>query len=167
MAVAGILELKTTIFTGSSEEDKACAKLFWQSVTLHPTIESRLVSGDIRQRLPVAPQPGQEGEVNLSGKPQENDLKLEAHLNKAHQETIYEESKKLTNQALMRDANLALLQKRKKERISKETLSKQKRYYHQDVMGAVINDDEFIDEDEDVAETSMKALDAFEKAKNL
>ena len=40
-----------TVFSGSSKEDQACAKLFWQSLTLHPPIESRLVSGDVHQRL--------------------------------------------------------------------------------------------------------------------
>ena len=44
-----------TAFVGSSENDRAYAKTFWQSVQLLPPMESRLVSSDIKQRLKVAP----------------------------------------------------------------------------------------------------------------
>ena len=53
-----------TVFSGCSEDDQACAKMFWKSLTLHPPIESRLVSGDIRQRLPVAAPGGQRKLIN-------------------------------------------------------------------------------------------------------
>ena len=42
-------------FSGSSDEDVAFAKTFWQSVQLFPPLESRLVSSDIHQRLRKAP----------------------------------------------------------------------------------------------------------------
>ena len=42
-------------FTGSSEEDIAYARTFWQSLHLLPPMESRLVSSDIKQRLRVMP----------------------------------------------------------------------------------------------------------------
>ncbi|MGH0165346.1 UNVERIFIED_CONTAM: hypothetical protein FKN15_069105 [Acipenser sinensis] len=42
------------VFAGSKEEDVDFAKVFWNSVSLQPPWESRLVSGDIRQRLKVA-----------------------------------------------------------------------------------------------------------------
>ena len=42
-------------FSGSSEDDMAYAKTFWQSVQLLPPMESRLVSCDIKQRLKRAP----------------------------------------------------------------------------------------------------------------
>ena len=48
-----------TVFTGSSKEDMAYAKTFWQSVQLLPPMESRLVSSDIKQRLKRAPPGGQ------------------------------------------------------------------------------------------------------------
>ena len=48
-----------TVFTGSSEEDVAYTKTFWQSVQLLPPMESRLVSSDIKQRLKRAPLGGQ------------------------------------------------------------------------------------------------------------
>ncbi|WAR25235.1 HOATZ-like protein [Mya arenaria] len=44
-----------TTFYGSSQEDISYATNFWQSVQLHPPMESRLVSSDIKQRLKVAP----------------------------------------------------------------------------------------------------------------
>ena len=44
-----------TEFSGSSEEDISYATNFWQSIQLHPPMESRLVSSDIKQRLKVAP----------------------------------------------------------------------------------------------------------------
>lgn len=43
-----------TYFTGSSREDMEYAKTFWKSIQLNPAIESRLVSSDIRQRIPPA-----------------------------------------------------------------------------------------------------------------
>jgi len=46
-------------FIGSSEEDVAFAKTFWQTVQLFPPMESRLVSSDIKQRLKIAPNCGQ------------------------------------------------------------------------------------------------------------
>ena len=45
-------------FSGSSSEDIACAKLFWQTVCLQPHLESGLVSSDVSQRRRSAPLPG-------------------------------------------------------------------------------------------------------------
>lgn len=44
-----------TVFTGTSEEDSAYLKIFWKSIHLNPTIESRLVSSDVRQRISSLP----------------------------------------------------------------------------------------------------------------
>lgn len=49
-----ISESKTT-FTGTSDEDSAHLKIFWKSIHLNPTIESRLVSSDVRQRINSLP----------------------------------------------------------------------------------------------------------------
>ncbi len=46
-----------TVFDGASQEDVAYAKVFWNSLSLQPPIESRLVSADIRQRLRAAKTP--------------------------------------------------------------------------------------------------------------
>ncbi|KAE8592599.1 hypothetical protein XENTR_v10018804 [Xenopus tropicalis] len=43
-----------TVFSGSCERDVSLCKIFWNSVTLQPPLESRLVSGDIEQRLRAA-----------------------------------------------------------------------------------------------------------------
>ena len=48
-----------TVFCGSSPEDMAYAKTFWQSIQLLTPIESKLVSSDIKQRLKRAPPGGQ------------------------------------------------------------------------------------------------------------
>ena len=53
-----------TEFSGSSEEDVSYATNFWQSIQLHPPMESRLVSSDIKQRLKVAP-PSSQGNMKL------------------------------------------------------------------------------------------------------
>lgn len=44
-----------TVFTNTADEDRAYLKIFWKSIHLNPTIESRLVSSDVRQRVPSLP----------------------------------------------------------------------------------------------------------------
>ncbi|XP_075046119.1 cilia- and flagella-associated protein HOATZ isoform X2 [Mixophyes fleayi] len=46
-----------TVFTGSCERDVMFSKIFWNSVTLQPPLESRLVSGNMQQRLRAAGDP--------------------------------------------------------------------------------------------------------------
>jgi hypothetical protein len=53
--VVDLTKGETTTFYGSSAEDVNYATNFWQSIQLHPPMESRLVSSDIKQRLKVAP----------------------------------------------------------------------------------------------------------------
>lgn len=53
----------STIFYGSSAEDISYATNFWQSIQLHPPMESRLVSSDIKQRLKVAPPSSQGADI--------------------------------------------------------------------------------------------------------
>ncbi|XP_069473403.1 cilia- and flagella-associated protein HOATZ isoform X3 [Ambystoma mexicanum] len=57
------------VFAGSSEADMCHARIFWNSVTLHPPLESRLVSGDITQRLRVAPPPAPQINVDFQTSP--------------------------------------------------------------------------------------------------
>ncbi|XP_030834138.1 UPF0722 protein [Strongylocentrotus purpuratus] len=110
-----------TEFSGSSDEDKACAKLFWQSVTLHPPIESRLVSGDIRQRLPNAGPFLQD--PNYAHEPEQDDPKLKAFMANAHAQMVYEESASLTKLAIKRQETRMIHQKRQSERKEKEKIS--------------------------------------------
>ncbi len=51
------IDTLSTVFDGASQEDVAYAKVFWNSLSLQPPIESRLVSADIRQRLRAAKTP--------------------------------------------------------------------------------------------------------------
>nr|XP_040047333.1 cilia- and flagella-associated protein HOATZ [Gasterosteus aculeatus aculeatus] len=52
--VRGDLEPFFTVFDGSSPADASHARLLWSSLSLLPPLESRLVSADVRQRLPVS-----------------------------------------------------------------------------------------------------------------
>ncbi|KAG7505037.1 hypothetical protein JOB18_021739 [Solea senegalensis] len=48
-----------TVFEGSAPDDVSHARRLWSALSLLPPLESRLVSADIRQRLPVCrPQRG-------------------------------------------------------------------------------------------------------------
>ncbi|PIK41627.1 putative UPF0722 protein [Apostichopus japonicus] len=110
-----------TEFSGSSKEDQACAKLFWQSLTLHPPIESRLVSGDVHQRLPKAG-PGKQL-PNYAHTKTDDDPKLDQFLSRAHGEMMYEESIKLTQKAIQRQETLYTFRQQKEERKKKEAIS--------------------------------------------
>ncbi|XP_071493360.1 cilia- and flagella-associated protein HOATZ-like [Diadema antillarum] len=142
-----------TEFSGSSDEDKACAKLFWQSLTLHPPIESRLVSGDMRQRLPVAGPFVQE--KNFAHQVIEDDPKLQAFLATAHTQMIHEESQKLTHLAMRREETRLILEKRKAERTEKESISHRTRR-------PLVPEDEYEMPDEE-GEVAMQELDNFDK----
>ncbi|XP_044134407.1 cilia- and flagella-associated protein HOATZ isoform X3 [Bufo gargarizans] len=87
-----------TVFVGSSEQDVMCSKIFWNSVTLQPPLESRLVSGDVEQRLRAAG--GAKPRKNYTGQELE-DLKTEYFLLEAQrlqdleQRSIYMQKKEL------------------------------------------------------------------------
>ncbi|XP_043936923.1 cilia- and flagella-associated protein HOATZ isoform X5 [Protopterus annectens] len=79
------------LFAGSSEEDVEFAKAFWNSVALHPPLESRLVSADIKQRLRVAqPHPSQP-QRNFAHEPQAIEIKTVQLLLEAHRKQKIEE----------------------------------------------------------------------------
>lgn len=63
--VVDLTKQNATSFEGSSEEDINYATNFWQSIQLHPPMESRLVSSDIKQRLKVAPPSSQGKRIEL------------------------------------------------------------------------------------------------------
>ncbi|KAJ8034555.1 UPF0722 protein [Holothuria leucospilota] len=114
-----------TVFSGSSKEDEACAKLFWQSLTLHPPIESRLVSGDVHQRLKKAG-PGRQPR-NYAHTAMEEDPKLDQFLQRAHAEMMYEESVKLTSKSIQRQETLYTFRQQKEARKQKEAISQRVR----------------------------------------
>ncbi|XP_067296061.1 cilia- and flagella-associated protein HOATZ isoform X3 [Pseudorasbora parva] len=119
-SLAGIEQLYT-VFDGASQEDVAYAKVFWNSISLQPPIESRLVSADIRQRLKVAKTPHT---TNAAAK--------QASWSKRHdeiQQDVYlkqkqEERQKYIEMAKKREQIIALLKNQRDERIkigSKDT----------------------------------------------
>ncbi|XP_068098946.1 cilia- and flagella-associated protein HOATZ isoform X2 [Hyperolius riggenbachi] len=75
MESAETLEEGCLVFAGSSERDVTCSKIFWSSLSLQPPLESRLVSGDMRQRLRPAGDPA--SRKNCTKQQQLEDLKTE------------------------------------------------------------------------------------------
>ncbi|CAM4684436.1 unnamed protein product [Lepidochelys olivacea] len=89
------------VFAGSAERDVAFAKVFWDSVTLQPPLESCL-ERNIAFQIPP-------------GNNKSEQIILEAQ--KA------EEKEKYLQKAMRRDEILALLWKQREERITKEQIS--------------------------------------------
>ncbi|XP_067826836.1 cilia- and flagella-associated protein HOATZ [Heptranchias perlo] len=108
-----------TVFAGSSQEDVAYAKVFWSSLSLQPPLESRLVSGDIKQRLKVAQRGGQ----CCHCKPTQADIKSKQLLIEAHMQLKAEEKARYFEKAKKREEILELINKQREERIKKELLA--------------------------------------------
>ncbi|XP_018540178.1 cilia- and flagella-associated protein HOATZ [Lates calcarifer] len=109
-----------TVFDGSSPEDVSHARQLWSSLSLLPPLESRLVSADIRQRLPVSrPQQQQQqrsGTAAASG-PRASALEpLSVPALRQRQE----ERQRYAAMADQRREILALLRRQREQRIQKE-----------------------------------------------
>ncbi|XP_061605489.1 cilia- and flagella-associated protein HOATZ [Phyllopteryx taeniolatus] len=101
-----------TVFSGSSPEDVSHARQLWSSLCMPTPLESRLVSADIPQRLPVSrpersvhsrqPPPLPRGEP-----PEQREDERQRYLSVAAQ----------------RKETLALLRRQREQRIQKELLS--------------------------------------------
>ncbi|XP_060702968.1 cilia- and flagella-associated protein HOATZ [Hemiscyllium ocellatum] len=114
-----------TVFTGSAAEDVAYAKVFWSSLSLQPPLESRLVSGDIKQRLKVAQAPGH-GRCTVQCchcQPTQEDIKSKQLLIEAHMQLKAAEKARLLEKAKKREEILELINKQREERIRKELLA--------------------------------------------
>jgi len=105
------------MFTGSSEQDISHAKSFWKSLNLQPPLESRLVSSDIKQRLPVAklssvkpPRPP----GGVSGSQEER------FFDKVFAKIEEERQFEIRRIQARRSEHMGLLQKLKSQRLSKE-----------------------------------------------
>uniref|UniRef100_A0A3Q0SNH7 Cilia- and flagella-associated protein HOATZ n=1 Tax=Amphilophus citrinellus TaxID=61819 RepID=A0A3Q0SNH7_AMPCI len=103
------------VFEGSSPEDVSHARQLWSSLSLLPPLESRLVSADIRQRLPVS-------------RPQRNNTAAAAgpapELNSAPDlRQRQEERQRYAAMGDQRKEILALLRRQREQRIQKELLS--------------------------------------------
>ncbi|XP_069473401.1 cilia- and flagella-associated protein HOATZ isoform X1 [Ambystoma mexicanum] len=109
------------VFAGSSEADMCHARIFWNSVTLHPPLESRLVSGDITQRLRVAPPPAPQINVDFQTSPLDD--KTEQVLFETQKVLKAEERAYYLEKAKKRDEIIALLKKQREDRLKKEKVS--------------------------------------------
>ncbi|KAE8592597.1 hypothetical protein XENTR_v10018804 [Xenopus tropicalis] len=78
-----------TVFSGSCERDVSLCKIFWNSVTLQPPLESRLVSGDIEQRLRAAGSTKQN--KNIAHQQPVDNIKMESLLFEAQQRQYLKE----------------------------------------------------------------------------
>ncbi|XP_032084831.1 UPF0722 protein C11orf88 homolog [Thamnophis elegans] len=109
-------------FAGSSEQDVALAKSFWNSVTLQPPLESRLGarSGSLCDGA-SGPRRSSTGKTSHSSFSSSVSDKREED---RHPETEKDEWKEhYLEKAKMREDIIALLKKQREERISKESLS--------------------------------------------
>eukprot|EP00062_Callorhinchus_milii_P025270 gi/632986072/ref/XP_007910033.1/ PREDICTED: UPF0722 protein C11orf88 homolog [Callorhinchus milii] len=106
-----------TVFAASPREDVAYAKVFWNSLSLQPPLESRLVSGDITQRLRVAPAVGSDRcRCRLSSadkKARQKEIAFEMKM-KAEQKAVYLEKAKKRKEILV------LIQQRREQSIQRE-----------------------------------------------
>ncbi|XP_061837415.1 cilia- and flagella-associated protein HOATZ [Nerophis lumbriciformis] len=102
-----------TVFSGSSPEDVSHARKLWSSLCMVPPLESRLVSADIPQRLPVS-RPGR----NVHSEPY-----IPEPPNPDAVQRRLEERQKYMSMAAQRKETLALLRRQREQRIQKELLS--------------------------------------------
>ncbi|KAK5855843.1 hypothetical protein PBY51_007483 [Eleginops maclovinus] len=106
-----------TIFDSSSPEDVSHAKQLWSSLSLLPPLESRLVSADIRQRLPVSrPQ-----RSSSAGPKPSTPAPQPPSVSACRQRR--EERQRYAAMADQRREILALLSRQREQRIQKEMLS--------------------------------------------
>ncbi|XP_077105920.1 cilia- and flagella-associated protein HOATZ isoform X4 [Ranitomeya variabilis] len=103
-----------TVFAGSAEHDVMCCKIFWNSVTLQPPLESRLVSGDVEQRRRPAGEAGQRKTYPLE---ELEDLKTEYFLLEAQRVQDMEQRSVYMEKAKRREEIIALLKKQREDRI--------------------------------------------------
>ncbi|XP_044037588.1 cilia- and flagella-associated protein HOATZ [Siniperca chuatsi] len=108
-----------TVFDGSSPEDVSHARQLWSSLSLLPPAESRLVTADVRQRLPVSrPQHGGSTAPAPGAKPSAPQPPS-VHALRQRQE----ERQRYVTMADQRREILALLRRQREQRIQKELLS--------------------------------------------
>ncbi|KAM4531571.1 cilia- and flagella-associated protein HOATZ [Odontesthes bonariensis] len=103
-----------TVFEGSSPEDVSHARQLWSSLSLLPPLESRLVSADVRQRLPVS-RPQRRSAAAVPGAPEPP---AGSSLRQRR-----EERRRYEAMADQRKEILALLGRQRQQRIQKELLS--------------------------------------------
>ncbi|XP_078613213.1 cilia- and flagella-associated protein HOATZ [Branchiostoma floridae x Branchiostoma japonicum] len=149
-----------TIFCGSSKEDVEYAKVFWKSITLQPPMESRLVSGDTRQRLKVASASFQP--KNFAHEPVPDSPRLTQFLEEAHRQEHVEETEKRRQLSIKKEQQQLLLQKQREERMQREEILRgHKPRQRTELIHLPTSSDEEQEED------PMLELEKFEQAKGL
>ncbi|XP_052779588.1 cilia- and flagella-associated protein HOATZ-like [Mya arenaria] len=150
-----------TTFYGSSQEDISYATNFWQSVQLHPPMESRLVSSDIKQRLKVAPASSQARNVMSSKQQLQETPVLQDFLSRARTMEHLEEYTRMQKFAEAKAEDKSLLVKHREVRRKKEELSRNKgvKPVHT-VEERMPRDDYEVDEEDDAG--ALQQLDEFE-----
>ncbi|XP_028976605.1 UPF0722 protein C11orf88 homolog isoform X8 [Esox lucius] len=111
-----------TVFDGSSPEDVSHAKQLWTSLSLLPLLESRLISADISQRLPVAKT---NHESTTAVRPSSSDLKAPGGFSLEAETGGKAEAKQ-------RLEIISLLHQQRQNRIQKETVSLPYKPRHRD-----------------------------------
>ncbi|XP_067946679.1 cilia- and flagella-associated protein HOATZ-like [Watersipora subatra] len=112
-----------TVFTGTSEENTAYLKTFWKSIHLNPTIESRLVSSDVRQR--IAPCPIKTHEKQKFKFREEDPLKLTDFTKNVFKLESEDQHKKRMAQLDKREQDMCRHKMRKDKREKVQSVAKQ------------------------------------------
>ncbi|XP_029013980.1 cilia- and flagella-associated protein HOATZ [Betta splendens] len=107
-----------TVFDGSSPEDVSHARRLWSSLSLLPPVESRLVSADIRQRLPVSRPQRSGASAAASAAAGAAEALAEPALRRRQ-----EERRRYAAMGDQRREILALLRRQREQRIQKELVS--------------------------------------------
>ncbi|KAH3880350.1 cilia- and flagella-associated protein HOATZ-like [Dreissena polymorpha] len=150
---------ETTTFYGSSEEDVSYANNFWQSIQLHPPMESRLVSSDIKQRLKVAPPSSQARHVSQSR--QEEQPGFREFISKARTMEHLEEYARLQQFAEAKAEDKKLLEKHRETRKKKEEVSRNKGIKQVEKLEDKLPREDYEVEEENEVD-ALKQLDDFE-----
>merc|ERR1719242_2971240 len=155
-------------FTESPPEEMSYAEAFWHSVRLQPTMESRLVSSDIKQRLRKNKKANSKSSVT-SGQPSHNsDNKLKEFFIRARTLEQMAEFDRLRRLSEARHEDIRMLHKRREERIKKEEISRDRVQSSRPLTSSV--DDECFETDRKAGDTysiedMIADIDAFEKKK--
>ncbi|KAL4226064.1 hypothetical protein ACF0H5_014052 [Mactra antiquata] len=152
-----------TEFSGSSVEDISYATNFWQSIQLHPPMESRLVSSDIKQRLKVAPPSSQARNVLISR--QEEPSVLQDFMSRAKTMEHLEEFARFQKFAEAKVEDKALLAKHRDIREKKEAISRNRGVRPIEKKIEKLPKEEYICDEEDEKDV-LQQLDEFDIDKN-
>ncbi|CAL8301554.1 unnamed protein product [Merluccius merluccius] len=112
---AGLL----AVFEGSSPGDASHARRLWGSVSLLPPLESRLISADIRQRLPVARSSAGPG-ATRPGKPRRGGGQEEKDVEEEMEVQEEERRRRCEAMAVRREEILGLLRSQRERRQRRE-----------------------------------------------